>query len=373
MDDAVTLSHGLTTRALTVDDIDDIVVLANACEMHDVGFSMWEREDLTADFRLPGVDPRADSVGVFDDAHLIGWAFFAAERSAWVDVHPEARGRGIGTWLRTWTETRGRGRRAARVGQSINDRARDAIGLLTDAGYTPRYTSWILTMDHPVRPADPAPPEGVTLRTFRPGDEDEALQMFEDAFAEVPGRPASTLATWRAMTIERDGFAPEDLVLAELDGEIVGGAFLIDSEEIWVDKFAVRRDQRNRGIARALLQIAFQRSFDRGYAVTSLSTDSDRSAITFYERVGMNDPRVLHAPRDRSLSPRRWPRDSNPRESCPPTRFPGASLRPLGQATGTSLAGGLGRPRRRIGPQMLRSRSAAYSCRPTGRRWYPSP
>jgi GNAT superfamily N-acetyltransferase len=288
MDDAVTLSHGLTTRALTVDDIDDIVVLANACEMHDVGFSMWEREDLTADFRLPGVDPRADSVGVFDDAHLIGWAFFAAERSAWVDVHPEARGRGIGTWLRTWTETRGRGRRAARVGQSINDRARDAIGLLTDAGYTPRYTSWILTMDHPVRPADPAPPEGVTLRTFRPGDEDEALQMFEDAFAEVPGRPASTLATWRAMTVERDGFAPEDLVLAELDGEIVGGAFLIDSEEIWVDKFAVRRDQRNRGIARALLQIAFQRSFDRGYAVTSLSTDSDRSAITFYERVGMN-------------------------------------------------------------------------------------
>jgi GNAT superfamily N-acetyltransferase len=125
------------------------------------------------------------------------------------------------------------------------------------------------------------------MRTFRVGDEDEALQMFEDAFAEVPGRPASTLATWRAMTIERDGFAAEDLVLAELDGEIVGGAFLIDSDEIWVDKFAVRRDQRNRGIARALLQIAFQRSFDRGYAVTSLSTDSDRSAITFYERVGM--------------------------------------------------------------------------------------
>ena len=89
------------------------------------------------------------------------------------------------------------------------------------------------------------------------------------------------------MTIERDGFAAEDLVLAELDGEIVGGEFLIESEEIWVDKFAVRRDQRNRGIARALLQIAFQRSFDRGYAITSLSTDSDRSAITFYERVGM--------------------------------------------------------------------------------------
>ena len=99
MDDAVTLPHGLTTRALTVDDIDDVVVLANACEMHDVGFSMWEREDLTADFRLPGVDPRADSVGVFDDARLIGWAFFPPSAAhGWTSIRKrEAEGSGPGS------------------------------------------------------------------------------------------------------------------------------------------------------------------------------------------------------------------------------------------------------------------------------------
>jgi len=287
MDDLLAPLEGRTVRALTFDDVDDVIALANTCELHDVGFHMWEREDLTSDFRLPGVDPQVDSIGVFDDARLIGWAFLPNDRGAWVDVHPDARGRGIGTWLRSWTEARARERGATRVGQPINDRATDAARFLVDAGYTPRHTSWILTMDHAERPTDPSPPEGVTLRTFRPGDADEALQMFEDAFAEVPDRPAATLDTWRVMTIGRDGFAPEDLVLAEHEGEIVGGAFLIDSDEIWVDKFAVRRDQRNRGIARALLQVAFQRSFDRGYAVTSLSTDSDRSAITFYERVGM--------------------------------------------------------------------------------------
>jgi GNAT superfamily N-acetyltransferase len=90
------------------------------------------------------------------------------------------------------------------------------------------------------------------------------------------------------VTIEREGFAPEDLVLAERDGQIVGGAFLIDSDEVWVDKFAVRRDQRHWGIARALLQVAYQRSFDRGYSATTLSTDSDRDAIDFYEKVGMH-------------------------------------------------------------------------------------
>jgi GNAT superfamily N-acetyltransferase len=248
---------------------------------------MWEHADLASDFRLDTVDVASDTIGVWDGGNLVGWAFLPNERGAWVDVHPDARGRGIGTWLRRWTEDRARERGADRIGQTINDRVEGALRLLRDAGYTARRESWILTMEHAERPQDPTPPTGITLRAFRPDDADEALGMFEDAFAEVPERPPSTMAAWRTMTIERDGFQPEDLVLAEHDGEIVGGAFLIDSEEVWVDKFAVRRDHRHRGIARALLQVAFQRSFDRGYPRTSLSTDSDRSAITFYQRIGM--------------------------------------------------------------------------------------
>ncbi len=287
MDAPLALPQGFTSRTLTVDDVDGVVALANACELHDVGFTMWEREDLTSDFRLPDVDVGIDTVGVHDGGRLVGWGFLPNDRRAWVDVHPDIRGRGVGTWLRRWTERRARERGGERVGQSINDRATDAARSLVDAGYTPRYTSWILSTEHTERPADPTPPEGVTIRAYRPGDDEEALAMFEDAFAEVQGRPASSPTTWRTMTIERDGFVADDLMLAEHDGEIVGGAFLIDSNEIWVDKFAVRRDHRDRGIARALLQVAFQRGFDRGYTTTSLSTDSDRSAISFYEKVGM--------------------------------------------------------------------------------------
>jgi mycothiol synthase len=287
MDASRPLNAGLSSRALSLDDVDDVVALANACELHDTGFVMWEREDLTADLRLPGVEPERDTVCVRDGDRPVGWAFLPNERGAWVDVHPEARGRGIGTWLRRWTEERAREAGAARVGQTINDRATGAATLLRDAGYTPRRESWILTMEHAERPADPVLPRGVRLRAFRPGDEDEALQMFEDAFSEHRDRPTATLATWRAMTIERDGFAPEDLIVAEDAGEIVGGAFLIDSEEVWVDKFATRADHRHRGIARAMLQAAFRRSFDRGYAATSLSTDSTGGARTFYEKVGM--------------------------------------------------------------------------------------
>lgn len=252
-----------------------------------IGFTMWEREDLVSDFRIDGVDPARDTVGVFRADDLVGWGFLPNDRGAWVDVHPDVR-LGIGTWLRLWSEGRAKERGAGRVGQTINDRATDAVDLLVAAGYTPRRISWILSMEHAERPADPVPPDGITLRAYLPGDEREALTMFETAFVEWPDRFPSTLGTWRAMTIEREGFAPEDLVLA-LDGDqVVGGAFLIDSDEIWVDKLAVRRDHRQRGIARTLLQVAFQRGFDRGYPATALSTDSNTGALTLYEKVGMH-------------------------------------------------------------------------------------
>ena len=53
------------------------------------------------------------------------------------------------------------------------------------------------------------------------------------------------------------------------------------------------------------------------------------------------------ARRDRSSAERR-PRDSNPRGGCPPTRSPGVPLRPLGQASASSVTrpGWNGRPYR---------------------------
>ena len=89
------------------------------------------------------------------------------------------------------------------------------------------------------------------------------------------------------MVTRREGFEPDDLVLAVADERIVGGAFLIDADEIWVDKLAVAREFRHRGIARALLRTAFVRSHHRGYAWTSLSTDSRTGALSLYERIGM--------------------------------------------------------------------------------------
>jgi GNAT superfamily N-acetyltransferase len=282
------LPAGLTARPLTVEDIDAVVAMANECEMHDSGELMWERADLLSDSSTDGFDRRADWIGVFEGEQVVGWGMVVHGRSAWIDVRPSSRGDGVGTWLRRWSEDRARENGSGRIGQTIDDSLEGAQALLRDAGYTPRHTSWILRMDHGERPAEPEAPEGVVLRAWRPADTDEALAMFEEAFSEFDDRLTSSPATWRAMTVDREGFVPDDLILAEANDQIIGGAFILDADEIWVDKLAVRREQRHRGIARALLRVAFARSFDRGCDHTSLSTDSKTGALTLYERIGMH-------------------------------------------------------------------------------------
>jgi GNAT superfamily N-acetyltransferase len=282
-----TLPEGLAARPITTDDLDAVVELVNECERHDTGEVMLERADLIADSRADGFDLERDWVCVRDGGRLVGRGLFVHGRSVWNDVRPSDRGRGIGTWLCRWSEERAREVGAARLGQTIDDRRADALELLRRAGYVPRRTGWILRREHPGRPDAPAVPEGIEIRPVRPGEEDAALAVFERAFSEWEDRRANALATWRAMVTEREGFTPDDLVLAVAGERIVGGAFLLDADEIWVDKLAVAREERRRGIARALLQTAFVRSFDRGHRWTTVATDSDTGALSLYERVGM--------------------------------------------------------------------------------------
>jgi mycothiol synthase len=285
---AVNASGGLTARPLRADDVDGVVAMINACERHDTGEIMWEREDLIADSSTDGFDRKRDWRGVFDGDRCVAWAIVLRRSRAFVDVHPDARGRGIGTALRGWTVERVRELGGGSVAQVIDDRLQDVVAMLQADGYTARYTSWVLRMDHP-DPPHPVPPDGITLRTFRPGDEEPLLTMFEAAFSEWEDRQPSTMVTWRAMTTRREGFRGEDMIVAADGDRIVGGAFLIESGgSIWVDKFAVDRDYRHRGIARAMLARAFERSYALGSSFTELNTDSRTGALSFYERIGMH-------------------------------------------------------------------------------------
>jgi GNAT superfamily N-acetyltransferase len=68
----------------------------------------------------------------------------------------------------------------------------------------------------------------------------------------------------------------------------VAAAFLIDGDEIWVDKLAVVGSARGRGYARDLVGAARSRAARAGHSRVRLSTDSNTSALEVYTALGMS-------------------------------------------------------------------------------------
>lgn len=226
---------------------------------------------------------------VQDGDRIVGEAEVFDGRRAAGHVHPDARGRGIGTWLLRWTEERMREQGGSIVGQTVSDPDRTAVELLRDAGYAPRRTAWVLEIHHDRPPAPPGPPDGIGIRRFVPGRDDrEVFQVIEDAFNEWPDREPERFEDWAAPTIRRSGFEPWMLPLGVDGNEIVGAAFCIRYPDAgWVEQLAVKATHRGRGIARALLQHSFGEFYRRGERTCGLSTDSRTGALDLYERLGM--------------------------------------------------------------------------------------
>ncbi|MCU0282335.1 MAG: GNAT family N-acetyltransferase [Candidatus Nanopelagicales bacterium] len=284
------LPDGLAAQPISPGTIDEVVALVRACEAHDSGAPMYERADLVGDLSL--VDAQAASCLVRDAAGVpVGWGLVLGRR-CFADVHPTARGRGIGGALVTWSVAVATAAGIDRIGQTIEDTRGDAVALLRSHGARAVRTSWILRRSHD--PAGPAPlvgqaRPGIEVRAARADEQDHALDLLERAFATWPDRPPSSRAAWRSMVTEREGFRADALQVAvEADGVLLGAMHLIDDgSELWVDKLGVDPPHQRRGVGRALLGQAFLIGHARGRPATVLSTDSNTGALEFYEGLGM--------------------------------------------------------------------------------------
>ena len=289
VDTRVNIATELIVRPLRPEDLEDVYQLYARSQQHDVGEIEVDREDLLTDWALPGMDMSRDTVGVFSGPDLVAAAELTLRHRAEVVIAPDARDRGIGTWLREWTERRAAEKGWELVAQVVPDTNTAARKLFLAAGYRTRHTSWVLRIEHDREPPEAQLPDRIAIRAYRPEDEHAVFRLFEDAFNEWPGRDPQPFEEWAAITTRRPDFRPDLFALAVDGDEIVGGAMsLAVSGEGWIDKIAVKATHRNRGIARALLQHAFREAWHRGERVSGLSTDSRTGALTLYEKVGMS-------------------------------------------------------------------------------------
>jgi mycothiol synthase len=282
----------LVTRAGSLDDVPMITRMTRQAETVDAGEPLVTIEDVESDWRRPGFDPSADAILIFDGDLLVAYAEVPGWRVK-AAVHPDYRGRSIGTALLGWIEQRSLERtppgREARVGQTIPESHTAAADLFIRHGYQRRHTSWILRLPEGRSIDHPPLTEGTEIRAYRPGEEDYAVfRVIEDAFNEWPNREPSTFEGWQAEVTGRTDFDPSLLLVAVHRNEVVGTAFGIPyPDEGWVEQLAVRKDHRGRGIAKALLGEAFEEFRRRGSPAVGLSTDSRTGALDLYLHVGM--------------------------------------------------------------------------------------
>ncbi|MEZ0577416.1 GNAT family N-acetyltransferase [Nocardioides sp. MH1] len=294
--DAPALPPDLATRPLRASDSAEVFEVIAAQERHDIGTVEIEEEDLIAEWQRPSYDIEASTVAVLEQAdgreRIVAYAELMGHDRYDAAVHPDVRGRGIGTWLAAWARDLARSRGASVVGMPVPEGS-PGDRLLEGLGYRVRWTSWVLRLPAGQTIEERPLPEGYALRVATEDDREQVWHVLEDAFLEWSEREKQSLDDFAAEVWLRPGFEPWQLqVAAGPNGAIAGAVFSTMAEgngakETYVARIAVHKDHRNRGLAQSLLVAAFESGREHGAVSSCLSTDSRTGALTLYEKVGM--------------------------------------------------------------------------------------
>jgi mycothiol synthase len=250
-----------------------------------------ELADIVSDWSRPSWDVSTSTVGVFDGSRVVGYAELVGYGRSDAAVHPDYRRRGIGTTLAGWIRDRAREQGWPEVGAPV---PQGSVGdvLLEKLGYRVRWTSWVLDLPEGAEIQRRDLPEGYTIRAAEASEYAVVHDVIEDAFLEWSDRDRQSYEDFEASVVGRPGFEPWNLrVVLDAGGDVVGTAVVLlfgdPTSEAFINQLAVRRDQRHRGLAQALLVDAFAEGRARGAVRQALSTDSRTGALSLYEKVGM--------------------------------------------------------------------------------------
>ncbi|MFD7922404.1 mycothiol synthase [Streptomyces sp. NPDC059740] len=276
--------------ALTAEQAEEVLDLIDEAARHDGQSAVSEQGRL----RLRGGHREGVAHLLVHDAdgHLVGYAQLdgadpVEAPAAEMLVRPGHRGRGHGRAL--GRELLNRSSRRLRVwahgGHAPARRLAQSLGL--------SLFRELRQMRRPLEDlnlAEPDLPEGVTVRTFRPGEDDKAwLETNAAAFAHHPEQGALTQQDLDDRKAE-PWFDPAGFFLAERGGELVGFHWTKEHAdeglgEVYV--VGVRPEAQGGGLGRALTAIGLRHLAARHLPTAMLYVDADNvPAVTVYERLG---------------------------------------------------------------------------------------
>lgn len=261
-------------------------------------------EELKHEWETPGFDLEWDAFLVeTKEGRIVGFEEFNNQHEHAVlqtdgYVHPEFRGRGIGTALLRMIERRARDEMElaqpdVRVSlRSIIDN-RDPLSheLHKNEGYQPLRYHWRMEIVLKEPPAEPKFPDGIELRPFVKGEHDVAVwQAQNEAFRDHWGSHEVTLEEWRHSRFGDPEFDPALWAIAWQGDEVAG--FSLNRYRMgigWIRTLGVRRPWRKRGLGEAILLHSFGEFYRRGKKTIGLGVDAQNptGATRLYQKVGM--------------------------------------------------------------------------------------
>lgn len=243
----------------------------------------------------------ATDAGVVTDAtgRVVGYVQAAHEEpgvvESWGVVHPEHRGRGIGSSLIDWVAERAASMLAqhpsGRFRHAINAGDQDAAGILDARGMRPVRHFWHMQIDLDDPDETGPAPDDIEIDGVEPPDDLVAVHAVLDrAFAEDWGYHPEPFERWAAEHARDPNYDPSLWLLAKDDGVPVGTLTAVPGmDRGWVGEVGVLPSHRGRGIAAALLRRSIDAFAHRGYRRVLLNVDTENptGATALYQRAGM--------------------------------------------------------------------------------------
>lgn len=297
---SVLTDAGLTLRRPSPEDGQAVADLTNAADAHDYGDTDMTLDDVLEEF--DATDLETDAWLVERDGGLLGVAALQIRAGvrivATLYVHPDQRRHGIGSALTRLLEERASelvqhappDEQVSMVGW-LNGKSPDAIEWARGLGYESVRSFYRMRIDMTDAPPEPQWPEGISVRTHRPGEDDRRLfDAVEEAFSDHWGHLPMQYDDW-LRRMNRDDFDPSLWFVAWDGDEIVAMSLcgvMIDNGG-WVSSVAVRRPWRQRGIARAIMLHTFGEFWCRRRRWVALGVDAESltGATRLYQSVGM--------------------------------------------------------------------------------------
>jgi mycothiol synthase len=297
-------------RAPTLDDAPEIAAVMNELGASLHGGSEVSEGEVRLWLEAPDFDPERDAVvAVGDDGSIAAYGDLSDAsregRLIWLDmsVRPSVPD-DVGGAILGELEERAEPRLAStgRLKAYVHERDAVMARLFEARGYRVVQHSFRMEADLESEPPAPVWPEGISVRTFRPGEDDRRVyEVQEETFADQHDHEPLAYEEWRHWSF-RAPFDADLWFLAE-DGDELAGILLARSEQGgddtlgWVSVLGVRRRWRRRGLGHALLLHAFRELRARGKPRVGLGVDGSNptGAVQLYERAGMRvDRRYDH-------------------------------------------------------------------------------